>query len=271
MTNTWAGRIRTAAAAALLLAAAVACGSGTADGSDGGGGGTELGGRTFEATSIVVDGEARPIVEGTTIAITFDGAVLRASAGCNHLGADVAIGPDQLVVHEVAMTAMGCPTDVMDQDAMLAGLLQADPSWRLEGPTLTLAADGTTMVLIDATDTTPSAGLLDGTWTLDTIVEGETASSVPAGVTALLDFSDDGSVVGRGTCNGYGATFEAGPDTIAFEPGPTTLIACPDPEGPVEDAVRTTLTGTTTYAIDGGQLTITSADGSRALVYRLGR
>jgi heat shock protein HslJ len=165
-------------------------------------------------------------------------------------------------------TEMGCPGGRLEQDDWLIGLLTSGPTWQLDGDGMLLTAGATTVRLVDEEVAVPDATLVDTRWTLETIIDGETASSVPTGVTATLTFDEQGGVVGTGTCNGFGGTYTATAGTLTFVPGPTTLIGCPGGQAEVENAVAATLSGVTTYTIDGDRLTVTVDDTGRGLVYR---
>src|SRR4051812_7749703 len=110
---------------------------------------------------------------------------------------------------------MGCDPPRMDQDAVVLGQLQASPTWVLDGSTLTLEGDRGTIELPDATDATHDASLVGPTWRLETILDGETASPVPATVTAFLLFEPGGQVVGSNGCNGFGGPTRATDATLS--------------------------------------------------------
>jgi heat shock protein HslJ len=183
-------------------------------------GAAELAGRTFVSTGVTEQGEPRPLVADTRISIEFEGATVRWDAGCNLFGAAYRIDAGRLVFTEgYGGTAMGClPQPRADQDEWLASLMAAEPGLALGRDTLTVSSDHTVIVLVDEDSATTDAELVGTTWTLDTIVEGDTASSVPTGVSATLVFGADGSVVGTDDCNGYGGRYSVEGDVLVVVP-----------------------------------------------------
>jgi heat shock protein HslJ len=100
--------------------------------------------RTFVSTSVIEDGETRPLVPDTELRLTFDasedGRSLGWRAGCNRFGANLALSAATLDVGGIAGTEVGCPPDLAEQDAWLADFFEADPEWELAGDQLTLTA-----------------------------------------------------------------------------------------------------------------------------------
>lgn len=149
-----------AIALALVVTAGACAGTPPGVGGGGGGGGAEggsdgggsLAGRTFVSESVTDDGQPRPLVEGTQIRLTVqaDGAGISAHAGCNIIGGQLALTPHRLVIDDLTSTEMACPPDRGEQDEWLAGFLDADPAYALQGPRLRLVV-GTTVVTLTLT------------------------------------------------------------------------------------------------------------------------
>ena len=104
---------------------------------------------------------------------------------------------------------------------------------------------------------------LEGTtWTVDSLVTGDAASSLPAGAARppTLIFETGALTLDTGCNNGSGSYTVAG-DAITFDPIATTRMACLDQAAAdVEQHILAVLTGTATFAIDGGTLTLTNGD-----------
>jgi heat shock protein HslJ len=251
----------------LLLCAVVACGDGEdarGGGSPGAPGADELDGRRF-------------VAEGLTMSFLDDR--LSARPGCNTLGGPFTVAGGRLVVDELATTSMACEDPaLMARDAAFAAFLDADPTVTLDGPTLTLAAPGTTWVLTDREVAEPDRPVV-GAWTLETLIDGGTASSVAAGVVAGLTIDDD-PTSGRtaalwatgceGTSAGVVVDAEAG--TLTFtDVTSAPAIDCPpsattEEDRRVQGAMDAVLSGTVTYQVDADVLTLT--DGERGLQLR---
>ena len=100
---------------------------------------------------------------------------------------------------------------------------------------------------------------------LDSILDGDAVSSVPAGVTASMRIVDGQLELDAG-CNGGGGPVAVTADTLAFGPLMLTKRACQAGPASVEQAVTTVLTGTVSYTIDADLLTIDA--GGPGLVFR---
>ena len=70
-------------------------------------------------------------------------------------------------------------------------------------------------MLTDREAAEPDRALAETTWAVDTLVDGQTASSVPAGATATLVFGADRVAISAG-CNSGSADYTMTGDTIRF-------------------------------------------------------
>jgi heat shock protein HslJ len=81
-----------------------------------------------------------------------------------------------------------------------------------------------------------------------------------------IEFKSDGKYQAKADCNQTSGTYTTTSDGgLTIEPGPTTLVACP--EGSLSDEYIQGLTNASGYAIVDGQLTIKLKDGW-TLVFR---
>jgi heat shock protein HslJ len=252
----------------LLLVVSAGCGRGTGTqaGSTGNGAGDPWG-RTFQP---------KPLVEGTRITLRFDRERrhLGASAGCNSMGGPASFEGGKLVVDDLATTEMGCDPPRHAQDEWVADFLTSRPTWALDGPVLTLETGTARMVLEDRETADPDRPLRNTNWTVDTIIEGESASSVPAGAEAHLtlgDGDDRDRFAGHAGCNGMGGTsvVDEKASTITFSEVITTKMACEDDRMRLERAVLATLDGPVTYRIDADRLHL-DGPGGHGLILRAG-
>lgn len=75
-----------------------------------------------------------------------------------------------------------------------------------------------------------------------------------------IEFKSDGKYQAKADCNQTSGTYTTTSDGgLTIEPGPTTLVACP--EGSLSDEYIQGLTNASGYAIVDGQLTIKLKDG----------
>jgi len=241
------------AALTLVLAVAAACG-GAADSADSAGSAGSLTGRTFLSTAVTDGGADRPLVAGTRIRIRFTAGEIKVNAGCNHLMGRLRVDGDTLVVDETGGTLIGCPPELSEQDTWIIGVLSGRPRWRLDGDTLTLTAGPVTLTLLDERVAEPDKPLVGPKWTVDTVLSGGAAGSVPAGTG--LTFLDGGRVTGSTPCGVVEAAVTRQGGTLRFSGLVET--ACADP---VHAAVVAVLSGEATMIIKGDTLTLTTVDG----------
>jgi heat shock protein HslJ len=109
-----------------------------------------------------------------------------------------------------------------------------------------------------------SSGLTGKTWQLTKLTErvANGLGVVPEAYQAnyTIEFKSDGNYQAKADCNQTSGTYTTTSDGgLTIEPGPTTLVACP--EGSLSDQYIQGLTNASSYAIADGQLTITLKDG----------
>ena len=220
-------------------------------------------GRTF--LSIAIAG--RVLVAGTVVRLTFHGDQIGAQAGCNSLGGIYHIDGDRLVVGQMGGTDMGCDGPRMDQDTWLASFLDG-ATIDLDGDSLTLTNGGIILTLQDREIADPDRPLLGTRWLLDGIVSGDAVSSLPAGVSAALVFTE-GRVEVEAGCNRGGGAVEVTATTLDLGPIALTKMACDGPAMAVEQAVTAVLSGRVAYTIEAALLTIDA--GGAGLMFRAER
>jgi heat shock protein HslJ len=241
-----------------VLLALAACGQGRQSGG-GAGGSAWPAGRTFLSTAVTEDGKPRPLVAGSRIELTFhDDGRLSARAGCNHLGGPGAVSGDRLTVTDLSMTEMGCDQPLMAQDTWLADVLTGGLGWRLAGDELVLTGDRVELTLIDRRVADPDRPLVGTRWELDSILSGDSVSSVPDGAgEAVLEFAPDGSYQVTSGCVIAAGTAAVRADTITFTPDGAICKK----GGAVVEAVAPVLRGAVTYRIEARRLTLNGANG----------
>ena len=256
----------------LLALGLAACGRGsvTQAGGTGPGGssGGEPWGHTFLSTSVTENGRPKDLVAGTRITLSFteNGHRLGAQAGCNSMGGPVSFTGGRMVAGDLASTEMGCDDPRQGQDEWLGRFLTSRPAWSRADPALTLDNGTTRIDLEDKSVADPNRPLRGTKWVVDTIVDGQSASSVPSGAEASITFGDGADrdhFSGNTGCNSMGgnSVVNEGRSTIAFSEVLTTKMACNDDRMRLERAVLATLKGDVRYAIDGAVLRLDGPDG----------
>ncbi|MET9228977.1 META domain-containing protein [Lentzea sp. NPDC003310] len=246
--------IRTALAALLLVTATAACGGPSA------GQGVTLRGKVYVSSSVTDQGKPRAVVEGTRVELRFtDDGRLIANAGCNQMQGPVSLDDGRISVAELGVTAMGCPKpELHEQDDWLAGVIEAKPTWKLDGTTLVVTGANAEIVLAPEQPAT-----LEGTWTVDGLVTNDAVSSVPEGARATVVFANGTIAIDTGcNMNGAAVPYQLEGKTMKVTLGPTTRKSC-GPGDEVETAVVQTFEGGATgFAIDRSTLSLTNASGT---------
>lgn len=215
--------------------------------------------REFLSVNVTDGGQARPLAAGTRIRLTFSGANLGASAGCNSIGGTYRIQDGRLVFEGGGMTEMACDPDRDQQDQWLIALLGSQPTIRLTGNDLALTSGSVVVQLLDRTVADPDANLVGPTWTLASIIDGDAVSSVPGGQSATLTFRSNGTVDVFAGCNRGSGTWKLAGAGIEVTGIALTKMACDGPAALVEAAVLGVLNaGALSAEIKASTLTLRS-------------
>ena len=205
-------------------------------------------------------------VADTTITATFDAAgQVSGSAGCNTYGLTFAVDGNALKVASPPITTMmACsPDTVMTQERDFLAAMEA---------TRNLVATDTALELTDAQGATLlsfKAGirsLAATSWKVTGVLSGSAVTSLVEGTEATLEIAADGAVSGSATCNRFTGKATLGDDTVSFGPLASTMMACMEPAGAMEQeqAFLAALESVTGYEINGNDLRLTAGDTTAA-------
>ena len=218
-------------------------------------------GSEWLSTAVTEDGADRPLVDGTRIRVSFTDGELAASAGCNTMGGAYRIEEGLLVVEGGAITEMGCDEERHAQDDWLFAFLGSQPAIAQEGDKLTLTSGETVIALQDREVAEPDLPLTGTTWTVDTILAGDAATSVPADLVATLIFNRDGTVEIAAGCSPGTGTYEVSGGSLRIRDIETIETDCDDAARQLESAVLPMLgADEIDYLIDAGSLTLDAGD-----------
>ena len=112
----------------------------------------DLNGKTYVAGELTVDGVLTPAAEESSIKLTFTDDGISVIAGCNTMFGIATLTDGVLTVpaSNMGSTMMACPEMLMAQDQALITFFTSNPSYTLDGSTLTLASPTTTIVMTEA-------------------------------------------------------------------------------------------------------------------------
>jgi heat shock protein HslJ len=221
-------------------------------------------GRTFVSTGVTSGGQPKALVTGTTIRLSVgENNVISVQAGCNTVSGQARLDGGKLVSDELAISAIGCPANLSEQDNWIYGFFRGHPTWKLTGNDLVLTGGDLELTLIDRAVAEPDRALFDTKWKVDTVVAtGGSASSVPTGVTATMTFTRDNKVTGSTGCNSFGGSVTVTGNQITFGDLVSTRRACEGAVGSLEADLLKIVDATVTYRIEGDRLILEAPDGS---------
>lgn len=258
-------------AAFLLVLVAVACGTDDpqSDPSSGGGNPGDQSARSIDGDWLLIagsiDGNPLNLKPDYDVTLTIAGTDIGGRAACNGYGGSAVIARDTFSIDGISMTEMGCEPSIMDLEATYAEALLRVGSATRTGEALRLTGDGIDL----AFETIPpvaTAELLGTVWVLDTIIEGDAASSTLVSADeATLSLAVDGTFTGSTGCRTISGDYVIATGSVQF----TSWGAegeCPSELAAQDSQVITVLEGPFTVVVDGDRLTVT-APGGEALTY----
>jgi heat shock protein HslJ len=223
----------------------------------------QLDGRSFTGTDVV----GHELVDGTAVTLTFEDGRLSTNAGCNTSSGAYRVDDGVLRIEgDRATTLIGCEAELEAQDQWLGQFLADGPAVELVDDLLTLDGGEVTMTLTSGG--ADPAALVGPTWMLNAVIEGETASSVPAGVEQpTLRIGEDGMAELFTGCNRGGAaagttTTEERGDLLTFGPIRLTKMACGEDAMALEATVLAVLESDPAMTLTADGLVLTAPDGT---------
>lgn len=176
-------------------------------------------------------GAMTPLLDETTVDVTFDGGELGGTAGCNRYFGTYSLGEaNELTVgSEMGSTQMACPPEIMAQEqrylALLGQVVTAD---RVDDHLRLQDADSATLLKFVATK---PAGLESTNWQATGINNGKGGVVSTATTPLSTALFAEGQLSGTGGCNQFTATYEIEGDQITIGPAAATRMFCEQPEG----------------------------------------
>ncbi|MFJ8776964.1 META domain-containing protein [Streptomyces microflavus] len=236
-------------------------GSGSGDGSDTVQSDVPVTGVAWSVDSLTVGGKKTEAPAGSRLEIDPKGRA-KAGFGCNHISADARVEGDRITFGKPVSTQMACDETTEKAEKAALAAMDGEVTAKLSGEKLTLTTEGGDTIALSEEK---PAGLAGTRWAVNTLLSGETATSVPADLpkerVPHLTFGKDGTVHGNSGCNSFHGKAAVKGSTIDFGPPAGTRKMCPEAEMEVERAVLAALDGPATYTIKGSTLTVTSKDG----------
>ncbi|MFC1466661.1 MAG: META domain-containing protein [Candidatus Brachytrichaceae bacterium NZ_4S206] len=208
----------------------------------------------------------QPPVADTAVTLNFE-ADGRAggSDGCNTFGGPYQVSGDALKFGALIGTLVACEAPIMAQADAFRSALEQTARFTVANDTLTLLdTNGNAL----ATFAPQSRELAGTNWVVTGYNNGKQAVvSVLQGTELSVSFGADGRVAGNAGCNNFFGPFTQQGETVAIGPLASTLKACAEPAGVMEQEVQflAALESATAYQLDGDKLTLRTGDGATAV------
>lgn len=198
------------------------------------------------------------------ITMSIRGAEVSGRAACNSYFASAVVNGPAFSIGEIGMTSMGCEPAVQEAETAFITMLGLVESFdHAEGGLVLLSPQGD--LVFDEVVPIPTADLVGTTWLLETLIEGEAASSV-AGDPATLLLGEEGLLTASTGCRSLtGRWIETG--GVIVVPELSADGECPDELWKQDSLVVTVVGDEFRAAVDGDTLTLTSMGGD-GLIYR---
>lgn len=211
---------------------------------------------------VLVDGVAS--VDDYPITLSINGSEVSGRAACNSYGGAIQINGGSVSFGDLFQTEMGCEPEVMEAESAFMAALGAVDGFRFADGELILIGSAADLVFRPV-PTVPTSELVGTKWLLETLIEGETATSV-GGEPATLLLSSDGTLTASTGCRNLSGDWLENGGVIVVP----TLSAdgeCPNDLAKQDSLVVTVIADEFRAEVEGIKLTLTSMGGD-GLVYR---
>lgn len=209
---------------------------------------------------------ALPLIDDAPVTLRVGQGEVSGRSACNHYFARVSVNGDRVRIKDVGGTDMGCEPEVMAVEAAYLTVLTTVDRVARDGDQL-LFTGPRAELRFTAVPPVPTHLLVGSTWTLETLVTGEVASSVQSatGDPPTLLLRADGGLAATTGCRELHGRYEViGAEVVAVEL--TADGDCPPGLTEQDDHVTAVLGDGFRAAVEQDVLTLSDRD--RALVYR---
>ena len=210
-----------------------------------------------------------PTVEGAAITMSFDGSQIGGRAACNTYGGTADIGNGTIAIPANGpggtffMTEMGCEPQIQASEQAFVEALFAVTTWSIEDGQL-LLSDPTVALVFDPVAPIATSDLVGTEWILQSLIDGEVATSV-GGDEATLLLAEDGTVTGSTGCRTLAGTWVVRSGEVFF-PEFSAEGECPPDLAGQDGFIVGVLGDGFRPEISGNRLEVTDASG-QGLIY----
>ena len=219
----------------------------------------------WELVELVRDGEVRAEPGGGRATLTADDGTVSGTSFCNSFSGSYRLDGDALSVRDLGGTEMACAEDLMAAEtAYLDALRLVDLAGTSDGY-LVLSGPGVEL-RFRPVEPVPASELVGTRWTLETLLEGEVASST-TGELAVLLLAEDGAMTASTGCRELAGNWSLEGDVLRLSIASTEPVDCPPEVAQQDGHVAEVLGGEVQASVEGQSLTLTRSSGL-GLVYR---
>jgi len=247
---------RLAASTAVVLAVA-GCGAGAGSPPDVAG--------EWELVEFSRDGTVVPEPVGGRATLTLADGEVGGTSFCNSYSGTYRLEGDELSVSGLGGTELGCAPALMEaESAYLAALAAVEQVGTAEG--YLMLSGGDTELTYRPMPQVPPSDLTGTGWVLETLLDGDVASS-PSGARAVLELADDGTLTASTGCRELTGRWSLDGDVVRVTSAEPAEASC-DPDVTAQDEqVTAVLSRDFQVTVSEDSLTVTGVDGL-GLVYR---
>lgn len=245
----------TALVAGLLLSA---CGEDVGRAADGG---VDLTGSWHLVSGRDADGSFD--LTGRSVTLVVEGDTASGTSACNHYSGDLEVEGDSVRLGGMSGTEMACEAAVMDLERRYLDALGVVARVERSGDALTLSGPGRRLDF-ELDPPVQDAPLIDTTWVLESIVDGDVVSSALPGSELRLNGNGNGNLEGFTGCGTITGRFEVAADAVAvtgLATEPRGAGPCPADEQEQHDRVVAVLRDGFTAQVEGDRLRLRSGQG----------
>lgn len=204
-----------------------------------------------------------PVAGRATLVVEDDG--LSGTSFCNSYSGSYDLEGDDLTIGGLGGTDMGCEPDLMDAEAAYLEALAVVNRAGMDEGFLTLTGPDVEL-RFRTLPPVPTSELVGTRWVLETLLDGEVASST-LGEPAELELSDDGTLTGSTGCRELTGAWTVQGDLVHLTDLDAGTDECPRNVRPQDAQVVEVLGDGFQVQIAGDSLTLTET-GGLGLVYR---
>lgn len=201
--------------------------------------------------------------DGYPVTATLEDGRISGRAACNTYGGAMVVTGERFELDAVSATEMACEPAAMAAEAAYVRALRAADRVRRDAARLVLTGPGTELVFTRL-PTVPARALVDTSWTLETLIVGETATSTTG--TGTLRLRPDGSIEGSTGCRAFSGRYVVRGDEVVVTRLSVEDERCPADTARQDERVVDVVGDGFRASVDGDVLTLTSGRGG--LVFR---